>query len=113
MDKAATTTPGAAHDHIIDRPRLTSLLADSGARILLLAAPAGYGKTTLARQWSALQEGPVAWYRTTHASGDVAALAVGLDKVLAAATSPVGRDPERIAAIAATNARPAPLARAL
>jgi ATP/maltotriose-dependent transcriptional regulator MalT len=113
MDKPATTTPGAAHDHIIDRPRLTSLLADSGARILLLAAPAGYEKTTLARQWSALQKGPVAWYRTTHASGDVAALAVGLDAVLARTTSPAGRDPDRVAAIASANPSPRPLGRAL
>jgi LuxR family maltose regulon positive regulatory protein len=78
-----------------------------------LAAPAGYGKTTLARQWSALQSRPVAWYRTTHASGDVAALAVGLDKVLAAATSPAGRDPRRVAAVASANAQPGPLGRAL
>lgn len=113
MDEAATTTPAAAHDHIIDRPRLTSRLTGSGARIILLAAPAGYGKTTLARQWSALQAGPVAWYRTTHASGDVAALAVGLDKVLAAATSPPERDPRRVAAIASANAQPGPLGRAL
>jgi LuxR family maltose regulon positive regulatory protein len=113
MDEAATTTPAAANDHIIDRPRLTSRLAESGTRISLLAAPAGYGKTTLARQWSALETGPVAWYRTTHASGDVAALAVGLDKVLAAATSPGGREPARVAAIASANAQPGPLGRAL
>jgi LuxR family maltose regulon positive regulatory protein len=114
MNGAATTTRlAAARDHIIDRPRLTSLLTESGARIMLLAAPAGYGKTTLARQWSALQTGPVAWYRTTHASGDVAALAVGIDTVLANAVSPEGRDPDRVAAIASANARPSPLGRAL
>jgi ATP/maltotriose-dependent transcriptional regulator MalT len=99
--------------HIIERPRLTTLLAASEARVILLVAPAGYGKTTLARQWAARQTGPVAWYRTTRASGDVAALAVGLDHVLAGALPQRSRDPHRIAAIAAANASPAPLARAL
>ncbi len=36
---------------IIDRPRLTRRLDACGARIILLIAPAGYGKTTLAREW--------------------------------------------------------------
>ncbi len=99
--------------HIIERPRLTTLLAQSHARVILLVAPAGYGKTTLARQWAARQTGPVAWYRTTLASGDVAALAVGLDELLAAAVPRSSRDPHRIAAVAAANASPAPLARAL
>jgi ATP/maltotriose-dependent transcriptional regulator MalT len=99
--------------HIIERPRLTDLLADSGARVIALVAPAGYGKTTLARQWAARQTGPVAWYRTTRASGDVAALAVGLDKVLAGAGKLHSRDPNRIATVAAANASVAPLARAL
>jgi ATP/maltotriose-dependent transcriptional regulator MalT len=79
MDEVATTTL-AADDHMIDRPRLTFVLTDSGARIILLAAPAGYGERKLAQQRSALQTSPVVWYRTTHGSGDVAALAVGLGK---------------------------------
>jgi ATP/maltotriose-dependent transcriptional regulator MalT len=52
------------------------MLDESGARIILLIAPAGYGKTTLARQW--LEDKPAAWYRGGPASADVAALAVGL-----------------------------------
>ncbi|HSC92158.1 MAG TPA: hypothetical protein VLB86_10940, partial [Gaiellaceae bacterium] len=46
--------------HIIERPRLTKLLDESNARVILLVAPAGYGKTTLARQWVASR--PHAWY---------------------------------------------------
>jgi len=61
---------------IIKRPRLTRMLDESGARIILLVAPAGYGKTTLAHEW--LDEKRSAWYRASTASADVAALAVGL-----------------------------------
>ena len=42
----------------------------------MLVAPAGYGKTTLARQW--LANRPHAWYQASAASSDVAALAAGL-----------------------------------
>jgi DNA-binding CsgD family transcriptional regulator len=73
--------PGRAR--IIERPRLTRLLDESGARIILLIAPAGYGKTTLARQWLSQGGRKVAWYQGTPASADVAALAIGV----AAATS--------------------------
>ncbi len=42
----------------------------------MLVAPAGYGKTTLARQW--LEGKQAVWYTATPASADVAALTVGL-----------------------------------
>ena len=52
------------------------MLDESGARIILLVAPAGYGKTTLAHEW--LEGKHAAWYRGSAASADVAALAVSL-----------------------------------
>jgi LuxR family maltose regulon positive regulatory protein len=61
---------------IIERPRLTRLLTESESRVMLLVAPAGYGKTTLAREW--LKDRKHAWYQATSASSDVAALALGL-----------------------------------
>jgi LuxR family transcriptional regulator, maltose regulon positive regulatory protein len=61
---------------IIERPRLTRLLTESESRVMLLVAPAGYGKTTLARQW--LSERPHVWFRATEESSDVAALALRL-----------------------------------
>ncbi len=64
------------HSHIIRRPRLTRLLDETSARIILLVAPAGYGKTTLAREW--LSERPHVWYRGTLATADIAALALGI-----------------------------------
>jgi ATP/maltotriose-dependent transcriptional regulator MalT len=82
------TTPatGVARRRIIKRPRLTRMLDESRARIILLVAPAGYGKTTLAHEW--LDERQATWYRCGPASADVAALAVGL----ATATSEIVPD---------------------
>jgi LuxR family transcriptional regulator, maltose regulon positive regulatory protein len=65
-----------AQAHLIERPRLTKLLDQTEGKIITLIAPAGYGKTTLARQW--LRDRPTAWYRATQASFDVAALAMGI-----------------------------------
>ena len=67
---------------IIRRPRLTRLLDDANARLVLLVAPAGYGKTTLARQWLADGRRLHAWYTATVPSADVSALALGLARAL-------------------------------
>jgi ATP/maltotriose-dependent transcriptional regulator MalT len=86
---------------IIKRPRLTKLLDESGARITLLAAPAGYGKTTLAREWTGEQE-RVGWYTGGPAMIDVAGLSVGLAEVLAAMGDPTRADMvERVRILAA------------
>lgn len=79
----------------------------------MLAAPAGYGKTTLARQWGARHECPVVWYRTNRASGDVALLAVQFDELFASLAPTLPREPGKVAAIAAANPSPKPLGRAL
>jgi LuxR family maltose regulon positive regulatory protein len=114
MVETITATASPALDHIIERPRLIAHLAEGGgARVSVLAAPAGYGKTTLARQWSQRQTGPVAWYRTTRASGDVALLAVQLDDLLASLAPKLPREPEKVAAIASVNPSPQPLGRAI
>ena len=46
---------------IIERPRLLNQLEETDARTILLIAPAGYGKTTLLRQW-ADGTSPDCWY---------------------------------------------------
>ena len=53
MKLAAGNAAEVGRDHIIKRPRLTRLLDETEARVILLVAPAGYGKTTLAREWLA------------------------------------------------------------
>ena len=52
MAEGAVDKPPTNRRKIIERPRLTRLL-NSPPRIKMLVAPAGYGKTTLARQWLA------------------------------------------------------------
>jgi LuxR family maltose regulon positive regulatory protein len=64
------------------RPRLTALLDEATAQAILLTAPAGYGKTTLAREWLQGRE-HVAWYRATAASADVGAFSAGLADAVA------------------------------
>src|SRR5579864_1248399 len=107
----ATTRP-AAQSTIIKRPRLTKLLDDSEARILLLCAPAGYGKTTLAREWTETLDGPVAWYRGGIEMLDAAAVALGLIEVLRGLGLADG-DAVRLSARASRSNRAADLGRAI
>ena len=65
--------------HHVRRPRLTRLLDASTSRLIVFTAPAGYGKTTLAAEWlQGRPEEEVAWYYSSTASADVAALSVGI-----------------------------------
>ncbi|HEY7587291.1 MAG TPA: LuxR C-terminal-related transcriptional regulator [Thermoplasmata archaeon] len=59
------------------RPRLTTLLDEATAQAILVIAPAGYGKTTLAQEWLQGRD-DIAWYQATAASADLAALSNGL-----------------------------------
>lgn len=87
------------------------MLDESRARIILLCAPAGYGKTTLAREWIATRSEPVAWYRGGAEMLDVAAVAFGLAEALAPVTQ---HDlAERVAALATRNQHPSALGRSL
>jgi ATP/maltotriose-dependent transcriptional regulator MalT len=76
MAELEEQAPSAGRRHIIERPRLTRLLDETSASVIMLVAPAGYGKTTLARQW--LANHPHAWYGANSAPTDVAALGLGL-----------------------------------
>lgn len=89
MAEKTDVAVAAGRSHIIERPRLTRLLDESTSRVILLVAPAGYGKTTLARQW--LENRPHAWYRGTPASADVAALVRGLATELASVVPGTGQ----------------------
>ncbi len=62
---------------IIERPRLIKLLDEAEQQTILLLAPAGYGKTTLARQWAKTLS-HVIWITLTPAHRDVVTLAEDL-----------------------------------
>jgi len=65
--------PPLRRRRIIERPRLIRALDRSQARVRMLVAGAGYGKTTLAEQWARDRE--LAWVRARRSSSDVAVLA--------------------------------------
>jgi LuxR family transcriptional regulator, maltose regulon positive regulatory protein len=89
MGTTAESTVASGRSHIIERPRLTRLLDETSARVIMLVAPAGYGKTTLARQW--LANRPHAWYQANTSSNDVAALALGVVRAAETQLPNIGR----------------------
>ena len=68
------TKPVRHERRIIERPRLIKMLDECEARVILLLAPAGYGKTTLARQWAKTLNGAI-WVTLTPAHRDVVTFA--------------------------------------
>jgi ATP/maltotriose-dependent transcriptional regulator MalT len=88
----------AAQRHVIKRPRLTKLLDEAEARVLLLVAPAGYGKTTLAREWTSQRGRTALWYRARTGASDVAVVARSLSQALAPLSSTVERSTRELLA---------------
>ncbi|HEY3961082.1 MAG TPA: AAA family ATPase, partial [Gaiellaceae bacterium] len=78
---------------IIERPRLTNRLEATDARTILLIAPAGYGKTTLARQWGRTLSRAI-WVSATPSHRDVVTfsedLAQGVDRLGGDASAFIG-----------------------
>lgn len=70
---AAKLRRPAVPRHAVPRPALIARLNDglsAGRPLTLIAAPAGYGKTTLASEWAAQVDGPVAWLALDEADDD-------------------------------------------
>lgn len=53
--------PPTLRTDTVARPRLTATLEDSTARVVLVCAPAGFGKTVVALEWLADAARPLAW----------------------------------------------------
>ena len=69
--------PPAAH--LIRRERLIRLLDDElEARLVVVAAPAGSGKTSLVASWAAQTERPLAWYSVDDSDRDPSRLLAGI-----------------------------------
>jgi ATP/maltotriose-dependent transcriptional regulator MalT len=81
MDQGTAET-GTSSSHIVGRPRLLQLLDASGSPLILLVAPAGYGKTTLARQWVESRRRRAIWHHVSLASTDLAVLASSVAEAL-------------------------------
>jgi LuxR family transcriptional regulator, maltose regulon positive regulatory protein len=99
--------------HHVRRPRLTRLLEGTHAQAIVLLAPAGYGKTTLAIEW--LSERPnVGWFRASSGSADVAAFSQGIAAAVRSFIPHAGdRLAERARATAPSDAAVRPLAELL
>ncbi len=65
----------APHPGLVDRPRLERRLTGAdGAPLAMLVAPAGYGKTTLLRQWARVDPRPFAWVERPAGRSDAGRL---------------------------------------
>ncbi len=80
----------------IPRPRLLRRLQGTGeASVILLAAPAGYGKSTLLSDWAQREERPVAWLTLTALDNDPEVLLERLAHALSRLAAPwPAPDPE-------------------
>jgi LuxR family transcriptional regulator, maltose regulon positive regulatory protein len=64
---------------LVSRPRLVELIGSAGgARVVVVAAPAGYGKTALLAEWSRMQDRPVVWLTLDEWDNEPHALLSGL-----------------------------------
>jgi LuxR family maltose regulon positive regulatory protein len=67
---------------LVPRPRLVRRLSETAAPLVILQAPAGYGKTTLLAEWAAADERAFAWIGLGGAGDDPAELLGGLARQL-------------------------------
>lgn len=82
---------GFEERRIIERPRLTALLDGADSRLILLIGPAGYGKTTLAREWTAQRRRQGLWYRARFGASDVAITARNISQALTPLSPTIAR----------------------
>jgi LuxR family maltose regulon positive regulatory protein len=114
MNEGTRDEQSLGRRHIIERPRLTRLLDECEARVILLVAPAGYGKTTLAREWTTGSERSASWCTLAVGAGDIAVssqlLGVALDRIAPGAAS---RMTSRLRHSSGPQSEPVDLARVL
>lgn len=63
---------------MIARPAVTRTLAEAHDGLVVVTAPAGYGKTTSVAQWDDIDDRPFAWVRLDHLDNDPAHLLLHL-----------------------------------
>src|SRR5688500_18728263 len=76
LETGLRLTPGPLRPGSVRRPRLVRELSRARGPLAVLVAPAGYGKTTLLRQWAGSDPRPSVWLpvdsRPEHVLGAVA-----------------------------------------
>src|SRR4051794_38075771 len=72
-------------DGLVRRPRLVRRLTEAaGVPLVIVAAPAGYGKTTLLSEWARQDERQFAWVTLDDADNDPALLMAEIADALGA-----------------------------
>ncbi|WP_454665265.1 hypothetical protein [Agromyces endophyticus] len=89
--------PARAHGATVSRRRLIDRARRSHAPLVSLVAPAGYGKTTLLREWAEVDDRALVWVSLDRFDDDPAALV----NVLAVAFEQAMPGDERLAAVVA------------
>jgi LuxR family maltose regulon positive regulatory protein len=74
----ATYGPPRLGSAVIARPIVTRTLSDSNAKLVVVTAPAGYGKTTAVALWDDSDARTFAWVRLDHLDNDPAHLLLHL-----------------------------------
>jgi LuxR family maltose regulon positive regulatory protein len=94
---AAKLRPPRSHAWSVPRERLVSRLQESDARLVLVAAPAGFGKTVVVRDWLVAADRPFAWLSLDPLDDDPSRFFPGLG----AALRTLGTEAADVAATAA------------
>jgi LuxR family transcriptional regulator, maltose regulon positive regulatory protein len=92
------TIPAERPGHVHRTGLVSRLRTARGARVVSIAAPAGYGKTTLLAQWAARDGRPFAWVSVDHRDNDPVVL---LTHVTAAVDGIEALDPRVFRSLAA------------
>ncbi len=67
---ASKTTIPKINEQIIARDRLTAIFQQAASKLIVVQAPAGYGKTTLLSSWFHQLDSTVAWYTVDQTDND-------------------------------------------
>ncbi|KOY84195.1 LuxR family transcriptional regulator [Lysinibacillus macroides] len=67
---ASKTTIPKISKQVIHRQRLTAIFQQAHAKLIVVQAPAGYGKTTLVSSWFYQLDSAVAWYTVDQTDND-------------------------------------------
>jgi LuxR family maltose regulon positive regulatory protein len=62
--------PTRPHVDLVRRDELVDALLDCAAPLVLVSAPAGYGKSTVLSQWAQSERRPTAWVQVSEADND-------------------------------------------